>query len=112
MALLIARHGMSYREAAETTLVEFRVYNMAYAIQQEERRHQAAIQAWFNQSAKATKGKGKATKSAYRNFKDFYDHQKEFNKLFEPVGQARKRLSMAEKNRLMNRSRKEVGRVG
>lgn len=111
MALLIARHGMSYREAAETTLVEFRVYNMAYAIQQEEARYQSAIQAWFNQAVKATKGKGKQTKSAYRNFEDFYDHKKEFDRLFMPRTGQQRALSMAEKNRLMNRARKEVGRV-
>ena len=48
MALLIARHGMSYVEAARTTLVEFEVYNTAYAIKQEDIRFNAAIQAWYN----------------------------------------------------------------
>ncbi len=43
------------------------------------------IQAWFNQSVKATKGKGKQARSAYRKFEDFYNHKEEFDKLFEPV---------------------------
>lgn len=88
------------------TLDEFSIYMTAYAIQQEEQRHQAAIQAWFNQSAKATKGRGKNTRPAYKNFQEFYDHQKEFHKLFKPDLPQASRLSMAEKNRLINQ-RKE-----
>lgn len=95
---------MTYIEAANTTLEEFYIYNTAYAIQQEDRRYHAAIQAWFNQSVKATKGKGKSAKSAYKNFEDFYNHKAEFDKLFEPEQPARKVLDLADKNRLLNQA--------
>lgn len=97
---------MSYIEASNTTLEQFHIYNTAYAIQQEDRRYQSAIQAWFNQSVKATKGKGKNAKSAYKDFKDFYNHKEEFDKLFEPEQPAREILSLADKNRLLNQAMK------
>ncbi|HFU3863187.1 TPA: hypothetical protein ACGO5U_001229 [Streptococcus suis] len=97
---------MTYIEAANTTLEQFYIYNTAYAIQQEDRRYNAAIQAWFNQSVKATKGKGKSAKSVYKNFEDFYNHKEEFDKLFEPEQPARKVLDLADKNRLLNQAMK------
>ncbi|MFU2205244.1 hypothetical protein [Streptococcus pluranimalium] len=109
MAMLIARHGMSYQEAYNTTLVEFQVYNLAYAIQLEEKRHHLAIQAWFNQSVQATKGKGNNTKSAYKTFDDFYNHQEAFNNLFEAPKKQQKKaktLSIADRNRMMNQRKR------
>ncbi|WP_350017474.1 hypothetical protein [Streptococcus jiangjianxini] len=100
---------MSFVEASRTTLEEFQIYDIAYAIQQEDKRFNAAIQSWFNQSVKATKGRGKNTKSAYKNFTDFYDHADEFNRLFEPPELPKQVLSIAEKNRLMNSVRKGGG---
>lgn len=100
---------MSFLEASRTTLEEFAVYNKAYAIQQEEKRYQAAIQAWFHQLAKATKGKGKRMRSAYESFEDFYNHKEEFDKIFEP---AKKRVTLADKNRLLNQFMKGGGRIG
>lgn len=97
---------MSYLEASRTTLKEFQTYNLAYAIKQEDARHNAAIQAWFNQTVKATKGSGKSTKSAYKNFKDFYDHEKEFNNILSPNIE-KKKLTLADKNRLINKRIKE-----
>ncbi|AWX97026.1 hypothetical protein BKM67_02895 [Streptococcus suis] len=100
---------MTYIEAANTTLEEFYIYNTAYAIQQEDKRHLAAIQAWFNQSVKATKGKGKQARSAYRKFEDFYNHKEEFDKLFESVQPVKKTLSLADKNRLLNQAMRGGG---
>ena len=97
---------MTYIEAANTTLEQFYIYNTAYAIQQEDRRYHSAIQAWFIQSVKATKGQGKSAKSAYKNFEDFYNHKEEFDKLFEPEQPARKVLDLADKNRLLNQAMK------
>lgn len=37
-------------------------------------------QAFANMLAKATRKSGKHTKSAYRNFKDFFDYEKEIKK--------------------------------
>lgn len=102
---------MTFLEASQTTLEEFEIYNMAYLIQQEDLRYHSAIQAWFNQTVQATKGKGKSAKSAYRTFDDFYNHKKEFDKIFkkDEVKPNNKRLSLADRNRRLNQSLKERG---
>lgn len=103
---------MTFLEASQTTLEEFEIYNMAYLIQQEDMRYHSAIQAWFNQTVQATKGKGKSTRSAYKTFDDFYNHKDEFDKIFnrEEVKQVNnKRLSLADRNRRLNQSMKERG---
>ena len=102
---------MTFLEASRTTLEEFEIYNMAYLIQQEDRRYNSAIQAWFNQTVQATKGKGKSAKSAYRTFDDFYNHKNEFDKIFkkDEVKPNNKRLSLADRNRRLNQSLKERG---
>lgn len=103
---------MTFKEASRTTLEEFEIYNMAYLIQQEDMRYHSAIQAWFNQTVQATKGKGKSARSAYRTFDDFYNHKNEFDKIFkkEEVKQVNnKRLSLADRNRRLNQSMKERG---
>nr|DAK18440.1 MAG TPA: hypothetical protein [Caudoviricetes sp.] len=103
---------MTFLEASQTTLEEFEIYNMAYLIQQEDLRYHSAIQAWFNQTVQATKGKGKSARSAYKTFDDFYNHKDEFDKIFnkEEVKQVNnKRLSLADRNRRLNQSMKERG---
>lgn len=104
---------MTFQEASRTTLEEFEIYNTAYLIQQEDRRYNSAIQAWFNQTVQATKGSGKSAKSAYRTFDDFYNHKNEFDKIFkkdDDVGQVKqKKMSLADRNRRLNQSLKERG---
>lgn len=103
---------MTFQEASQTTLEEFEIYNTAYLIQQEDRRYNSAIQAWFNQTVQATKGKGKSARSAFKTFDDFYNHKDEFDKIFnkEEVKQVNnKRLSLADRNRRLNQSMKERG---
>ena len=103
---------MTFKEASRTTLEEFEIYNTAYLIQQEDRRYNSAIQAWFNQTVQATKGKGKSARSAFKTFDDFYNHKDEFDKIFnkEEVKQVNnKRLSLAERNRRLNQSLKKRG---
>ena len=103
---------MTFQEASRTTLEEFEIYNTAYLIQQEDMRYHSAIQAWFNQTVQATKGKGKSAKSAYRTFDDFYNHKDEFDKIFKKneVGQVKqKKMSLADRNRRLNQSMKERG---
>lgn len=103
---------MTFKEASRTTLEEFEIYNTAYLIQQEDRRYNSAIQAWFNQTVQATKGKGKSARSAYKTFDDFYNHRDELDKIFnkEEVKQVNnKRLSLADRNRRLNQSLKERG---
>nr|DAY24468.1 MAG TPA: hypothetical protein [Bacteriophage sp.] len=103
---------MTFLEASRTTLEEFEIYNMAYLIQQEDMRYHSAIQAWFNQTVQATKGKGKSARSAYKTFDDFYNHKDEFDKIFnkEEVKQVNnRRLSLADRNRRLNQSIRERG---
>lgn len=103
---------MTFQEASRTTLEEFEIYNTAYLIQQEDRRYNSAIQAWFNQTVQATKGKGKSAKSAFKTFDDFYNHTDEFDKIFKKdnVGQVkRKKMSLADRNRRLNQSMRERG---
>ena len=103
---------MTFEEASRTTLEEFEIYNTAYLIKQEDMRYHSAIQAWFNQTVQATKGKGKSARSAYRTFDDFYNHKNEFDKIFkkDEVGQVKqKKLSLADRNRRLNQSMKERG---
>lgn len=102
---------MTFLEASRTTLEEFEIYNKAYLIQQEDMRYHSAIQAWFNQTVQATKGKGKSARSAYRTFDDFYNHKEEFDKIFKKneVKPNNKRLSLADKNRRLNQSMNERG---
>ena len=77
-------------------------------IKQEDIRFNAAIQAWYNQTVQATKGKGKSVRSAYRTFNEFYDHEKEFSKIFKPEDTAprSRALSLADKNRIINQQKK------
>ena len=105
---------MTFQEASRTTLEEFEIYNMAYAIQQEDKRLNSAIQAWFNQSVKAQKGRGKSARPAFRNFEEFYNHKAEFEKIFQkeqPIQKAipQRKMDMAERNRLINKLQKERG---
>jgi hypothetical protein len=103
---------MTFLEASRTTLEEFEIYNTAYLIKQEDMRYHSAIQAWFNQTVQATKGKGKSARSAYRTFDDFYNHKNEFDRIFkkEDIKQVNnKRLSLADRNRRLNQSMKERG---
>lgn len=105
---------MSFKEAMRTTLEEFEIYNMAYAIQQEDKRLNSAIQAWFNQSVKAQKGRGKSARPAFKNFEEFYNHKAEFDRIFQkniPNEKAipSRKLDMAERNRLINQMREKGG---
>lgn len=103
---------MTFKEASRTTLEEFEIYNTAFLIQQEDMRYHSAIQAWFNQTVQATKGKGKSARSAFKTFDDFYNHKDEFDKIFkkDDVGQVRqKKMSLADKNRRLNQSMRERG---
>ncbi|HFI0736371.1 TPA: hypothetical protein ACGO6E_000585 [Streptococcus suis] len=61
-----------------------------------------AKNAWYSQSAKATKGSGKNIRSAYEDFNDFFDYDTEIQNLFQPSKRKHKGDRMAELNRLMN----------
>ena len=57
--------------------------------------------AWFNQTVQATKGKGKNTRSIYKNFDDFYNWEQEIENIFNPK-EEKTQHSLADVNELMN----------
>lgn len=71
IAILIARHGLTYQEAFNTTLEAFRVYAKAYRIRMADAAYQSAMQAWNNQVVKSTKGSGRSVRALYERFDDF-----------------------------------------
>lgn len=93
---------MTYSQAYNTTLEQFANYQKAFEIQTIDSIHLMARNAWLNQSAKATKGKGKNIRSAYSDFRDFFDWDLEIQNLFTPQKKRRKLDRISEVNRLMN----------
>mgnify|MGYP003619232897 CR=1 FL=1 len=98
----MARAGLTYRQAFNTTIEQFNVYQKAFEIQLVDRLHIAAKTAWYTQAAKATKGKGKNIRSAYSSFDNFFDYELEYMKLFNSSIRKTKKNTMADVNRLMN----------
>ena len=93
---------MTYSQAYNTTLEQFASYQKAFEIQTVDSIHLMARNAWLNQSAKATKGKDKNIRSAYRDFQDFFDWDLEIQNLFKPQKKRRELDRISEINRLMN----------
>lgn len=91
---------------------EFDSYNLAYRIRRQETIENLAIQAWFNQTVQAQENKGSKKKpryeSKYKSFEDFYDGDKQFREIFNPSKKEDKpkKLSLADKNRLLSKRRK------
>ena len=93
---------MTYSQAYNTTLEQFLIYQKALEIETVDNLHMMAENAWLTQAAKATKGKGKNVRSAYKDFADFFDWDKEIQNIFKPTKRRRRLDRMAEVNRLMN----------
>lgn len=107
-AIAIGRYGVSVEETKTMTLYEFGLYGLAYQVKKQDMRSDASYQAWQNQNVQSTKGKGKNVRSAYKKFNDFYDTEKDFESIFVTETQENKRrLSMAERNRRLNKNRGE-----
>ena len=90
--------GYTPREVGRVTMREFSYYAEAERLKTERSNRNIALQAWLNQSAQATNKKG--TKSAYKNFQDFYDKNFGSNKKDKKV------VSIAERNYRLNQMRK------
>lgn len=97
---------MSLLDAKRTTFAEFSLHETAYRIKQENIERNMAMQAWMNQTVQATKGKGRNARSAYKAFDDFYNSKECFEAIFNPPKpKKKKRLSLADRNRLLNQKR-------
>lgn len=69
------------------TLVEYRLRFEAYQLKRIERHEELAMQAWYNQTAKATKGSAKHPKPRFSKFEELFDREAEVNRIrsqFEP----------------------------
>lgn len=58
------------------TMREYYLRLEAYKLKQAEQLNNLAMQAWFNQTVKATKGSSKHPKPKYEKIDDFFDYQK------------------------------------
>ena len=92
---------MSYSEAYNTTPYQFNIYHKAFKIRVKDELFLRAKAAWFNQTVQATKGKGKNTRSIYKNFDDFYNWEQEIENIFNPK-EEKTQHSLADINELMN----------
>ena len=104
----MAKFGLSLIDAKRCTPVDFEYYQKAYEIKTVEEHRLIAAQAWMNQTVQATT-EGKKPKPKYKHFNDFYDYKKEFYSVFGKRTPEKKRLSLADKNRLLNQSLKKGG---
>lgn len=92
---------MSYSEAYNTAPHQFNIYHKAFKIRVKDELFLRAKAAWFNQTVQATKGKGKNTRSIYKNFDDFYNWEQEIENIFNPK-EEKTQHSLADVNELMN----------
>lgn len=99
--------GMSYEKAGRVTLTQFDVYAKANKIKQQQNRSLAAWQAMKQQEAKMTKKSGKKTVSYFDTYEDYYDDKKEFEAIFSATEPVKKKLTLADRNRMANQRRKE-----
>ena len=112
VAICIGRFNLSLLESKRCTPVDFEIYNKGYLIRNQEKTRLLAMQAWLNQSVKATKKRGKTSVSVYKDFDDFYNSEEQFNRIFESskLEEKPKALSLADKNRILSKSRKKGGK--
>ena len=101
----MARHGLTLQEASRVTPAQFAIYSKVFKIERQEDEFRRALSAWFNQTVQATKGSGKSVRPAYQKFSDFYDERAKFAEIFNKE-KTSKRLSLADKNRLLNKRQK------
>lgn len=111
----MGRFGLSLLEAKRLTPADFQIYMKAYSVRQEEDTRRIALQAWMNQTVQAKKKSGKTYRPIYKKFEDFYNSSEQFERIFrqEKNGRENKttnhgqKLSLADKNRILNSLGKE-----
>ena len=98
--------GLSLLEAKRCTPLEFSIYMKARRFRRQERQEDMAYQAWKNREIKADKKSGKGYKPYFKNFTEFYDSEKAIKNIIQGDSKPKK-LSLADKNRMLSRIRKE-----
>lgn len=66
------------------SLYEYEARMYAYRLKQVDKRQEMHMQAWLNHQVTATKEQGKNHVSVYKNFKDFFDYEKELREVEKP----------------------------
>ena len=63
------------------TYYEYEARMYAHELKQVDKQHEIHIQAWVNKQVNATKKKGDGEISIYKEFKDFFNFEKEIRKI-------------------------------
>lgn len=72
----------SIADIERMTMYEYEIRKTAYLIESLNRRREIHEQAWANHNVKATKKlSDKKSVPYYKNFRDFFDYEKEYNSL-------------------------------
>lgn len=69
------------RDIERMTLYEYEIRKTACQIDTLNRRREIHEQAWANQNAQATKKQGNKEVPYFKNFRDFFDYEKEYNQI-------------------------------
>lgn len=85
---------------------------LAYAMQRQEQERMASYQAWMSNLARSEVNKGSKKnpkiEPRFKYFKELYDEQAEFRRLFNPDEPKKtKKLSIADKNMMLSKKREE-----
>lgn len=82
MIISVAQLGMKdIKEIERMTLYEYEIRKTAYRIAYLDKSRELHDQAWLNQQIKATKKAGKKEVPYYKNKKDFFDYERQFNEV-------------------------------
>lgn len=106
MGICIGRHGLSYLEARRCTMYQLEVLQIGFRVNEQIKRKNMALQAFYNMNVKATKGEGKNIRPKYEKFGDFYDEEKEFKEALRPTTVvAKPKRSTSKLNAILNPKR-------
>lgn len=106
--IAVSRFGLSVPESGKLTVHDFFIYQRAFELKRLDDLYMVAQQAWLNQAAKATKKNGRPV---YKKFSDFFDYETEFYRIMkgERVPMSQQKISLAERNRLLNARKEKDG---
>ena len=71
----------TYQEACDMTFREYSFEIHAYRLRDLDARQRMHMQAWVKQQVKSTKEVGKKSVPAFKNFKEFFDYEKELREI-------------------------------
>ena len=102
---------MSVLEAKRTTLADLEVLMKAQSYRIVDEKYRSAIHSWDNMRLKQTRKKGNKTLPLYTNFKDFFDYEKELEKIDgydrENIGKTDERMEILKRIRELNKGGEE-----